>query len=142
MYLCAGQAKDSRTHGSFQISAVWEKLKPGDQLWASEGHWSAYDVSGAGRKTARFPYAGASDKSGWLNFHCSQGAGAAADTVLTLNTMSFLLARNGTEDQAPELIVRLMHPVAVKLAKELGCLSESRLPGTLGKLTPLPPKSD
>ncbi|AVZ75070.1 hypothetical protein SLUN_25665 [Streptomyces lunaelactis] len=137
-YLCAAQAEDEHTSGSIQLSARWVELRPGDQDWASDDHWSVYDVSGAGKKTTRYPYASASSLSGRLEFHCPKGAGENEDTVLGVDMMSFRLARSGREEQAPEAIVRLMYSVAVKLATDMGCLEESRLPRTLGELNPLP----
>ncbi|MFI1398339.1 hypothetical protein [Streptomyces sp. NPDC020681] len=138
-YLCAGKASDSHTTGNFQISARWEQSKPGDQRWASDDHWSAFDVAGAGRKTAEFPYASASAKSGVLEFTCPVGPGKQNGMLLSVDMMSFLLAQSDTEGKAPELLVRVMHPIAKSLAQQMGCLTVSQLPTTLGEPTPLPP---
>ncbi|NUL09555.1 hypothetical protein [Streptomyces lunaelactis] len=137
-YLCLARTRDQFAVGSFDISAKWRRLKPGDEERASSKTRSAYDLAEKTGQSRFVPYASASAASGTVMFSCPVAAGREEGVVLALDMMSFLLAQSGTEDKAPELLVRVIHPVAVKLATDIGCLEESRLPRTLGELNPLP----
>ncbi|NUL05197.1 hypothetical protein HRW07_18555 [Streptomyces lunaelactis] len=138
-YLCLARTDDQFKGGNFNISVTWERLKPGDDKRGSSKPGSSnrrlgFDLAPRTGKPGYVPYANASAGSAFAFFACHTGDGV----VLAVDLMSLWLAPLGREDRAPELLVRVIHPVAVKLAQEMGCLAESRLPLTLGELTPLP----
>ncbi|MEV3861146.1 hypothetical protein AB0J38_43420 [Streptomyces sp. NPDC050095] len=86
-------------------------------------------------------FASASDTSGRITFACTPSAISDAGVVqqgyvtTTLRTDPF---RSGDSAARREAAVRMAYSASVKMANELGCFKESKLPKTLGKLTPLP----
>ncbi|MFI1398340.1 hypothetical protein [Streptomyces sp. NPDC020681] len=138
-YLCLARTRDQFAVGSFDISAKWRRLKPGDEERASSKTRSAYDLAEKTGQSRFVPYASASAASGTVMFSCPVAAGREEGVVLAVDMMSFTLARSNTVGKAPELLVRVMHPIAKSLAQQMGCLTESQMPTTLGELTPLPP---
>ncbi|MCX4586721.1 hypothetical protein [Streptomyces sp. NBC_01481] len=142
-YLCLARTDDQFKDGNFNISVAWERLKPGDDKRGSSKPGSSnrrlgFDLAPRTGKPGYVPYANASAASAFAFFACPTGDGKKGGVVLAIDLMSLWLAPLGREDRAPERLVRVIHPVAVKLAQEMGCLAESRLPVNLGELTPLP----
>jgi hypothetical protein len=96
-----------------------------------------FDLAGKGDKSARAPYASATEESAWLGFNCSVGPGTSDDTVLTVDVQTSLLDSYRDSDK-PSLLTHLGHDAAVKVAKKVGCFAQSQLPEEIATLTPLP----
>lgn len=82
------------------------------------------------------PYAAATPTVAWLGFRCPAGPGRAGNTVLTVNIMTYHLEK-GPDRRPREDLTLVAYGTALKLAEQMNCRKESRLPGKPGPLKTL-----
>ncbi|MFE9600839.1 hypothetical protein [Streptomyces hokutonensis] len=134
--LCLPVARDELTGGQLTISAQWIKVRAADHTWKSANGWTVFDLAGDGDRDASAPYASAASDTSHLDFRCPVGPGRAKNTALSVVIGTYKL--NQIHDtQAPEDLTRIGYGAAVKLAQQVNCLQESKLPASLGDLKKL-----
>jgi hypothetical protein len=131
--LCLPVATDELTGGQLTISAQWIKVGAADHTWKSTNGWTVFDIVGDGVRDASAPYASAASDTSLLDFRCPVGPGREKNTAISVVIATYKL--NQTHDtQAPEDLTRIGYGAAVKLAKQMNCLQESKLPANLDNL--------
>lgn len=131
--LCLSKTSGSNTNGTLEIYAQWLKTRANDYNWTSNQDSTVFDIVGDGKKDSGAPYAYAAPAFAGILFHCPQGPGSTKGTVLTMNISSYHL-NDAQNSRAPELMTRIAYDAAVKLATQMGCLKQSKLPEHLGTL--------
>ncbi|WP_158697345.1 hypothetical protein [Streptomyces hokutonensis] len=134
--LCLPVATDQRTGGQLTISAQWVEVAAGDHTWNSANGWTVFDLAGDGDRDASAPYASAASDTSHLDFRCPVGPGRAKNTELSVVIGTYRLNQNH-DAQAPVDLTRIGYGAAVKLARQMNCLQESKLPTSLGDLKKL-----
>ncbi|MFD4559934.1 hypothetical protein ACFWP5_37420 [Streptomyces sp. NPDC058469] len=131
--LCLPVATDELTGGQLTISAQWVKVEAGDHTEKGANGWTHFDIVGDGKGAASEPYASAASDTSQLVFRCPVGPGREKNTAISVGITTYKLDRNH-DAQAPEDLTRIGYGAAVKLAKQMNCLQESKLPAKLGNL--------
>ncbi|MFD0030585.1 hypothetical protein ACWGDS_37420 [Streptomyces sp. NPDC055059] len=139
VYLCLFRSTDKSTSGTFQISTRWIRMKPSEYETSSSESRTVFPLSKNG-KPGQLPYASASDAGVWLGLRCPVGPGKQGDVVLSVNTLTSRLDSYRNSDK-PELLTRISHSAARKLAEQMGCASNIASPEKLEHLLPLSVKS-
>ncbi|MFE4716756.1 hypothetical protein ACFRLW_09945 [Streptomyces sp. NPDC056728] len=138
VYICLFRSTDKSTSGSFQISTRWIRMKSSEYVTSSSESRTIFPLSKNG-KPGQLPYASASDAGVWLGLRCPVGPGKQGDVVLSVNTLTWRLDSYRNLDK-PELLTRISHSAARKLAEQMGCASNMASPEGLQHLSPLPEK--
>jgi hypothetical protein len=133
-YMCAIQSSDKTFGKTLLISAQWYHLKSGDLDWSTDKQSTVFDLANSGQQTYATPFANTSDASALFHFRCPVGAGKENSTVASLTAYTELVPRSDQQSRREQL-TRIANAAAVQLAKEMGCLEESKLPTSLGNLT-------
>ncbi|MFI6934431.1 hypothetical protein [Streptomyces sp. NPDC050287] len=138
--LCLPNATGESAANNLAISAQWLRTTSKDYSWQSSDDITTFDISGTGDKDVKLPYAYAGKKFAGFDFRCPVGPGSNEATVLAVEILGSLNSMTTNQaEKSPELLTHIAHTVAVKLAKELDCFSESRIPEALGTLKKFPP---
>ncbi|MEV0736252.1 hypothetical protein AB0I51_09820 [Streptomyces sp. NPDC050549] len=134
--LCLPVAADKLTGGQLTISTQWIKVGTKDRAWKSTDDWTVYDLTGDGAEGTSAPYASAASDTSHLDFRCPVGPGRAKNTAISVAIATRKLDAHH-DARAPEDLTRIGYGAAVKLAQQMNCFQESRLPASLGDLKKL-----